>query len=279
MRLLVCNCFDVPISLLQTENSNRAVAQESTYQHQYYAIEPRCILIAAALTAQLAKPVDDRLFFAFDDSVMRDTRSEAQVFDLEVKNGIRTINEARALNGDPPVPWGDEPWLANTLQQPSQAEAQVQLQQAQADAQGKQAEAQLAALNSGTGTGAETDAGDTGDPGDAGIPTPDDAPAGAGRAGIEATLTRVLAKIEADLDARRRAADPDDGDAGGVPPGVARGGDAPRPGPARDEPLRPAGWDADRDDAPEVLPEAAGGDPDGPPGWPDSDTPFADDPA
>ena len=120
-RLLVANCFDVPISLLQAEDTNRAVASEGTHQHQYYAIAPRCILIAAALTHQLARPVDDRLFFAFDDPVRRDEERDAKVIDMQLKNGFLSINEARADDGLEPVEWGDEPWLPNTLMQPTAA--------------------------------------------------------------------------------------------------------------------------------------------------------------
>ena len=39
-RLTVANCFDVPISLLQTEDSNRAVAEAGNYQHRRNAVEP-----------------------------------------------------------------------------------------------------------------------------------------------------------------------------------------------------------------------------------------------
>lgn len=120
-RLLVANCFDVPISLLQAEDTNRAVASEGTHQHQYYAIAPRCCIIANALTHQAARPVDDRLFFAFDDPVQRDIEREAKVFDMDVKNGTRTINEVRAERGEEPVDWGDEPWFSNTLIQPTDA--------------------------------------------------------------------------------------------------------------------------------------------------------------
>jgi phage portal protein BeeE len=120
-RLLIANCLDVPISLLQAEDSNRAVASEGTHQHQYYAIEPRCRLIASALTHQLAKPVDPRLFFAFDDPVQRDNEREAKIIDMKLKNGTVTINEDRAENGLPAVAWGDEPWQSNTLVQPSTA--------------------------------------------------------------------------------------------------------------------------------------------------------------
>lgn len=137
-RLLVANCFDVPISLLQTENSNRAVAAESTHSHQYYSIAPRCVLIAAALTHQWARPVDDRLFFAFDDAVGRDMEREAKIFDMRVKNGSMTINQYKEIEGEDPVPWGDEPWFLNTMVQPSllalQAQAALELTQAQAEA-------------------------------------------------------------------------------------------------------------------------------------------------
>ena len=141
-RLLVANCFDVPISLLQAEDSNRAVATEGSHQHQYYAVEPRCRLIASALTQQLARPVDDRLFFAFDDPVGRDNEQETKVWDMKIKNGSATINEAREDDGMEDVEWGDEPWLPQTLVQPSQQQQlhEVSLdQQKQAVDQGAEA--------------------------------------------------------------------------------------------------------------------------------------------
>lgn len=120
MRLEIANCFDVPISLLQSEDSNRAVASEATHQHQSYAVAPRCRLIAAALTKQLARPVDDRLFFCFDDPVSRDVERDAKVWGMKLADGRATANEAREDEGLEPVEWGDEPWLPQTLQQPSQ---------------------------------------------------------------------------------------------------------------------------------------------------------------
>lgn len=122
MRLLIANCFDVPISLLQAEDTNRAVASEGTHQHQYYAIEPRCRAIAIALTQQLAQPVDDRLFFCFDNPVARDDEREAKIWGMKLADGRATANEAREDEGLEPVEWGDEPWLAGTLKQPSQLE-------------------------------------------------------------------------------------------------------------------------------------------------------------
>lgn len=120
MRLEIANCLDIPISMLQSEDSNRAVSQEGTHQHQYYAIEPRCRAIASALTQQWAQPVDDRLFFCFEDPVARDDERDAKVVGLKIADGRMSINEAREEHGLEPVEWGDEPWLPGTLIQPSQ---------------------------------------------------------------------------------------------------------------------------------------------------------------
>jgi hypothetical protein len=113
-RLTVANCFDVPIALLDTENSNRAVAEAAAYQHQRNAIEPRCVQIAGAMTAH-AQEVDARLFFAFDNPVEEDAERRAKLVDMGIKNGTVTINEARRESGDPDVLGGDEPLLAGTF--------------------------------------------------------------------------------------------------------------------------------------------------------------------
>jgi HK97 family phage portal protein len=113
-RLTVANCFDVPISLLDTENSNRAVAEAAAYQHQRNAIEPRCVQIAGAMTAH-AQQVDDRLFFAFDNPVEEDAERRAKLVDMGIRNGTVTVNEARRESGDGDVDGGDEPLLAGTF--------------------------------------------------------------------------------------------------------------------------------------------------------------------
>lgn len=109
-RLTAANCFSVPISLLQTEDSNRAVAEAGNYQHQRNAIRPRCTAIAAGLT-KMAKAVDPRYFFCFDNPVERDEVTTAKVFDLKVRNCTLKINEARAEDGLEPVEWGEQSFL------------------------------------------------------------------------------------------------------------------------------------------------------------------------
>ena len=123
-RLLIANCFGVPISLLQTEDSNRAVAEAGEYQHQKRAIRPRCTAIASALTA-MAQRVDPRLFFCFDNPVEADEERRAKIQDMQIKNGRKTINEIRDEDGEPPVAYGNEPWLSGAARQPSQIIAQA----------------------------------------------------------------------------------------------------------------------------------------------------------
>lgn len=101
------NCFGVPISLLTSE-TNLANVQASHRQHAELAIEPRCLRLAAALT-MLAQRYERRLFWAFDSAVAEDRMAETKIYDMKVKNGTATINEARAADGCAPVPWGDEP--------------------------------------------------------------------------------------------------------------------------------------------------------------------------
>jgi phage portal protein BeeE len=123
-RLIAANCFSVPISLLQTEDSNRAVAEAGEYQHQKRAIRPRCTAIASALT-KMAQLVDPRLFFCFDDAVQADEERKAKIEDMQIKNGRRTVNEIRDDAGETSVPYGNEPWYSGSLRQPSQITAQA----------------------------------------------------------------------------------------------------------------------------------------------------------
>ena len=94
-RLTVANCFDVPISLLQTEDSNRAVAEAGNYQHRATPSSPRCVAIASGLS-HMARQVDPRLFFCFDNPVEADLERTTKVVDMRLRNGTLTVNEARA---------------------------------------------------------------------------------------------------------------------------------------------------------------------------------------
>ncbi len=146
----VANAFGVPLSLLKTEDVNLANAEAGHRQHTELAIDPRCALIAAALTKwtrSLGGKIDramkaagskvrsgyDRLLWAFDNPTPEDEERQAKVFDIYLKNGTHTINDVRLELGYEAVEYGDEPWLSNTLVQPSTAEEQRQITNQRAD--------------------------------------------------------------------------------------------------------------------------------------------------
>lgn len=81
----IANCFDVPVSMLRTEDVNRANAEAGLKQHGRQAVEPRCKLIASTLTRwthSFESSVSrgwDRLLWAFDPVVHEDLQAEAEL--------------------------------------------------------------------------------------------------------------------------------------------------------------------------------------------------------
>lgn len=144
------NCFGVPLSLLKTEDVNLANAEAGHRQHAELTVDPRCAMLASALTKwtraagrrtekafrAAGRNVElnwDQLLWAFDNPVKEDQERTAKVHDMYLKAGALTINEVRNDLGRESVPWGDEPWLTGTLQQPSTGAEQRQLANERAD--------------------------------------------------------------------------------------------------------------------------------------------------
>jgi hypothetical protein len=116
----ICAAFGVPYVFFTTE-TNLANLQAAEELHAKHAIRPRCASIASRLT-WIVRQWDRRLFFAFDDPYRMDEETQAKVWDMKLKNGSATINQANEDTGLPPVTWGDEPWMQNTMAQPSNIE-------------------------------------------------------------------------------------------------------------------------------------------------------------
>jgi hypothetical protein len=121
----ICNAFGVPPAMMTTE-TNLANIEAAKAKHAEDAIEPRCHMIATTLT-RIARRWDPRLFFAFDSAVAEDEERTARIFDMKLKNGTVTINQANAETEFPPVPWGDEPWMSSSVLQPSMIQANHQM--------------------------------------------------------------------------------------------------------------------------------------------------------
>jgi len=110
----IANCFDVPVSMLKTEDVNRANAEAGLEQHSRNAVEPRCRLIASTLT-RWTQSLDhkgrrgwDRLFWAFDPVVREDKQAEAGLHKTYLDMGVLTRNEVRLELGYARAEGGDE---------------------------------------------------------------------------------------------------------------------------------------------------------------------------
>jgi len=117
----LCNLFGIPPSYFSTE-TNLANLQAADTQHARDAVEPWCVSVASTLT-QVVRQFDQRLFFAFDPCVPEDEEREARIIDMQLKNGLVTINQANEESQWPKASWGDAPWFAGTLKQPDMIEA------------------------------------------------------------------------------------------------------------------------------------------------------------
>lgn len=130
----VYNGFGVPIALGEGESINRATLEASLIQHARLAQIPRLTRVCQRLNQQLVPmygPSAERLYLWFENPVHEDEKVEAEVCKIELDTGKRTINETRAEYGEPPVAWGDEPWLPTTLSQPSTMEEERQVKHEQ----------------------------------------------------------------------------------------------------------------------------------------------------
>src|SRR5262249_52467052 len=113
--------FDVPVSMLRTEDVNRANAEAGLEQHGRHAVEPRCKLIASALT-RWTRSLDptgargwDRLLWAFDPAANADRQAEAELHKTYVSLGL-PLNVALTEAGYDAVEGGDVPLVATGLQ-------------------------------------------------------------------------------------------------------------------------------------------------------------------
>ena len=101
-----------------TTDTNLANLQAADEQHARNGVEPRCKAIAGRLT-RFVQQFDPRLFFAFDPAIQEDSESKEKVISMRLASGRTTINQENEEDRWPAVPWGNEPWLPGTLQQPS----------------------------------------------------------------------------------------------------------------------------------------------------------------
>jgi phage portal protein BeeE len=117
----IANCLDVPVSMLKTDDVNRANAEAGLEQHGRNAVEPRCKLIASALT-RYTHSLDargtrglSRLFWAFDPAVNADRAAEAEQHKAYFAFGLTPNTILTEAGYDGIGPAGDVSLVANSL--------------------------------------------------------------------------------------------------------------------------------------------------------------------
>jgi HK97 family phage portal protein len=123
----LANAFGIPLSLLKTEDVNRANAEAGHYQHALLSVRPKCLRLQEKINKDVCPRFDPdgRLFVAFDDPVPANAAEDREDRKLALQTGYKVINEVREEEGLPPVPWGDEPILPITMAALSDREARV----------------------------------------------------------------------------------------------------------------------------------------------------------
>jgi HK97 family phage portal protein len=106
----IARAFDVPLAMLNRD-ANRASAEQGRAQHASDAVAPRLARLADRMNQHLVPLFDPtgRLFLRFDDPVRESVELKLRTRALNLRLGFTTVNEERAEEGYPPVPWGDRP--------------------------------------------------------------------------------------------------------------------------------------------------------------------------
>lgn len=108
----IANCYDVPMTLLSMQTSNRASAEAGNYAHAVNGVAPRCEQLGEELTAWVRR-LDaagslnwGRLILAFDNPVPEDEEREMKVQVGYVKAKVKLPDEVREELGYGPRPDG-----------------------------------------------------------------------------------------------------------------------------------------------------------------------------
>ena len=105
----IAGAFDIPVSMLTSEDVNRANADAGKAQYAERALLPRLRRVSQKLNQDLLPMFDPRLFVAFDNPVPEDKEFKLKEREAHLRTNVISVNEAREEIGKEPVPWGRTP--------------------------------------------------------------------------------------------------------------------------------------------------------------------------
>jgi HK97 family phage portal protein len=113
----ICRIFGVPPAMVGYGDaaSNWGTGKEvDVLNFLKFTLRKRIRRIEQSAMKQLLTPIDRSqgitIEFNLDGLLRGDTMSRYEAYEKAAKNKWKTINEIRALENEPPVPWGDRPW-------------------------------------------------------------------------------------------------------------------------------------------------------------------------
>jgi len=112
----ILSVFRVPKTAIGiTEDVNRANAEATDYVFALRTIRPKMQRIVEQLNEFLVPFFGDDLYLDFTDPVPENLDVKLREYENSLKNGWRSINEVRELEGLPPIENGDAPMLPLAL--------------------------------------------------------------------------------------------------------------------------------------------------------------------
>lgn len=117
----LCRWFNMPPSMI---GHGTAVSNWGTGREQImlgflaFVLRPYLVRIEQGIKKSLLTPAERMRYFAeysVEGLLRADTAARAQFYSTMVQNGLKTRNEIRALENDPPMPGGDELTVQSNL--------------------------------------------------------------------------------------------------------------------------------------------------------------------
>jgi len=97
---------------------NRSTAEVLDKNFYDECIKPRCMLIEEYFEKDVLPLYDEGLMLDFDIPTITERDLDIAEREMNLRTGYTVINEERAKDGLPEVPWGDKPWLPFSVMQP-----------------------------------------------------------------------------------------------------------------------------------------------------------------
>ena len=116
----ICGVFGVPLSFVKIQEISRANAWASLDLWAQQVIRPKLVVLENKLNERLVPLFDDSLLLMFDNPRPPDEEFRLRQIETRLRVNYTSINEERAIDGFPPVEWGETP--VNPLSQTIQAE-------------------------------------------------------------------------------------------------------------------------------------------------------------